>query len=105
MSTPNFTPGPWEIAFFNASPKTESPYYKVDSQRDGIAHVYNSEANASLIASAPALYEALEALVKTCEYSGSAAHDWETVRLCAQSAMCGARAALSLARGEKGAQA
>jgi hypothetical protein len=55
MSAPTFTPGPWHVA--NS--------VQIRSERDQIAKVWmmrNGEgnANASLIAAAPELYEALE---------------------------------------------
>ncbi len=57
----------WHIAFFNATPKNESPYHKIDSDDAGIAHVYGGEEIARLIASAPDLLAACKALLKAAD--------------------------------------
>ena len=91
-----FTPRPWH----SVSP--DSPETMMDGEHnldmptiygDGamIAEVHSRDSDAALIAAAPDLYEALEALAMACDSEGDPHHLQNTSE---------ARAALSKARGE-----
>ena len=87
-----WTPGPWKL-IWHGNEKYPFPLslHTADDTcwvaRDGTV---SSEANARLIASAPALYEALDKLVTNWAALGGPAEDW----------LHEARAALSAARGD-----
>jgi hypothetical protein len=105
--TTKFTPGPWTAAPFSSvvgCPITAQP----DPKQNTIilAGVHGSfgddyraevEANAHLIAAAPALYEALERLLEHAGIADAAPEDIDGEDHIAESA---ARKALRLARGE-----
>lgn len=98
MSAPQFTPGPWHVILdaFHVGNKRVASFHP-----SAIAKVYGDEpkdddpkstANARLIAAAPELYEALEALLP--ENCGRNAGTEAKARV-------NARAALAKARGEQ----
>lgn len=75
-SKQGFTPGPWQsqpTAGHNIHGQT-AIYSEADGAKD-IAIVYDGEANAQLIASAPELVEALRAVVRCLELVDSSEAD------------------------------
>ncbi len=111
MSAPTFTTGPWEYGFptLNGQEIREADC-QVSAQGALIANVSHGaiypaephgsqqrEANARLIAAAPELYEALDALSLVV---GLTAFKHEGQRAPLQDAVDAARAALAKARGE-----
>lgn len=88
------TPGPWK-----ATDKVGNNIFHIDaSTRGGVAFCDN-EANAALIAAAPDLLEAMEALFKECamvhKYGGEIYNQKE-----ADAAIQAAKAAIAKAKGE-----
>lgn len=109
MTTPNFTPGPWEVRLQGPSIRriatTSVPNRHIADvvpvlyDYDKASHTM--EANAQLIASAPALYAALEDLVAAVQ--GSNARQ-PSLGECIVSELYRAVDALAAARGEKGGE-
>lgn len=102
------TPGPWQHGHFG----TEALWIGPDYNQTPVAHVDhdmeyardNSRANARLIAAAPCLLAALEALlpeldieIETRQFGGNA-EDWTDLEHLTENA----RAAIARARGESG---
>lgn len=95
--TPKFTPGPWSLdisgRFFSILNREGDDVCAFPDQ-DGKSPTAEQIANATLIASAPDLYAALEAV---CD-----AYGCECVEPTAHCPMCIGRAALAKARDVKG---
>jgi hypothetical protein len=79
-----WTHGPWTAVPFTSDPQHSSV---MTSSGEGVAEVFDSPANARLIAAAPELYEALDTFMRLGTMDD-------------QSAIDAARAALAKARGE-----
>lgn len=102
MSETKFTPGPWvidpetrpsEVCTIHGMPRDERTNYQGWAYVRGELGYWDSSpdeemANAHLIAAAPELYEALEAMLEECEDDEFAPHVMD------------AKAALAKARGE-----
>lgn len=104
MTTPKFTPGPWEVRLQGPSIRRIATTAVPNRHIADVVPVlydydkasYTMEANATLIASAPALYAALE------ELEGYFHRNPNVTASGSQRARI--RAALALARGEKGGE-
>ncbi len=100
MSAPSFTPGPWRAYRANTNSAGDSALHNGGRFAVSTVHIPNFEqelANARLIAAAPELYEALDALSLVV---GLTAFKHEEQRAPLQEAVDAARAALAKARGE-----
>lgn len=95
MGETKFTPGPWEVD----EDETLDPRFAVMSARSfEVASVYNvedgdAEANARLIAAAPALFNACHVALQVCRYDageGRKAYDLQFVRETLESALAAA---------------
>lgn len=64
MSKPNFTPGPWKTSRDAVPPGHVQITVYAEATGERVATAFEREANARLIAAAPALYEALRAIVE-----------------------------------------
>jgi hypothetical protein len=99
MSTEtNHTPGPWEWQHdYESSPNWCSIMTKIGNKLTYIADVYRGEADARLIAAAPDMLEALEALLPLAEdFYYDVNHGDEYVEQFVK-----ARAAIAKAKGEQ----
>ena len=67
MNNQKHTPGPWRIEMKDNYMKLYMPASRLDGD---VARGYVGEANARLIAAAPELLEACEALARLCERFG-----------------------------------
>jgi hypothetical protein len=93
VSAPAFTPGPWTVesrVAFGKNDYAVSPASGNDGFVAALTHGPDAKANASLIAAAPELYEALERINDTADI----ALDIDWIRRIS-------RAALAKARGEQ----
>ena len=113
MSARNWTPGPWVTARDNDGDNSlciatiawvadwcigiPTPGYPGGNYRD--ARYGTNEADARLIAAAPALYDALAATPCTCTTVAGASHGGQTEQLLDE--LCGRCAALRLAEGDE----
>lgn len=101
MITPKFTPGPWSVTSCVHPGRVE---YTVSGSGWVIARLTNGEHNANLVASAPALYAALHECFTEPFAHCLVNEDKDALyrRICAINDTV--RAALALARGEKGGE-
>ena len=96
MSDMKFTPGPWAVEIGPGRPEDGTVVEVLSKSGECIADVYvaadSHVADADLIAAAPDLYDALEAMLEADD-----AEDFEAFSV----AIVAARAALAKARGKK----
>lgn len=103
MSGPQFTPGPWSIAedaFQEPHPK--HAFIWLNNSEAAFVSGHIGKANASLIASAPDMFAALERISENCPPRGEWPDDERDEAEASADAFIGdiARAALAKARGE-----
>mgnify|MGYP001552681268 CR=1 FL=1 len=97
------TPGPWKTEVLGHSlrvTKAEHEYDNDDIARIGDCHDATAQANANLIAAAPALYEAGERVIKAFEALGTPRIATNAQKDECEGALLALDAALRQARGE-----